>query len=352
VPASDRRPLARAETLPARWYRDPAVFEAERRAVFAREWLFLAHASELSEPGDCFAETLAGWPVFAVRGRDGEIRAFHNVCRHRAGPIAPEGAARCRVLRCAYHGWVYGDRGELLRTPEFGEAEAFDPADFSLFPLATSTWRGFVFVNLDPEAAPLARALGRLPALAADLPLESLRPSGGRVSHPLRCNWKTYVENYLEGYHVPYLHPTLHREIVTKEYRVEAAERVVTHHVPPRPRVADPVYEGLWAWVVPNVAFNFYGRGLSVERMLPTGPATMRVEYLFFFAADASEAEREAARAMCQRVTAEDRAICEAVQRNLEAGVYDRGRLSPRHENGVHYFQDTLRAALAGEPAA
>jgi choline monooxygenase len=342
------RELRAAETLPARWYRDPAVFEAERRAVFGRTWQLFGHESELAEPGACRAETLAGWPVLVRRGRDGVLRGFHNVCRHRAGPLAPDGASACPVLRCRYHGWVYGDDGRLERTPGFGEerAEGFDRGAFGLFPVAVDVWRGFVFANLGPAPEALADALGRLPELAREVPFESLR-FHGRVTHAIRANWKTYVENYLEGYHIPYLHPALRREVDAKAYRVEAAERVVTHHVPSRPRVQDPVYDGLWAWLAPDVAFNFYGRGLSVERMLPDGPGAMRIEYLFFFEEGVGEAEREAALAMCRTVTAEDVAICEAVQRNLAAGVYHAGRLSPRHEAGVFFFQRWLREALA-----
>ncbi|MDJ0868574.1 MAG: aromatic ring-hydroxylating dioxygenase subunit alpha [Myxococcota bacterium] len=339
--------LHRAETLPASWYHDPAVWEAERRRVFGREWLLFAHESELAEPGACRGEVVAGWPVFARRGRDGVLRAFHDVCRHRAGPLVGEGARTCRVLRCRYHGWVYADDGRLERTPDFGaeSAEGFEPGRLGLHPLSLETWRGFVFVNLDPQAPPLAPALGRLPALAAELPLEALRFSH-RASHPIRCNWKAYVENYLEGYHVPCLHPSLHAEIDVKGYRVEAAERVVTHHAPTRPRVTAPIYDGLWAWLAPNVAFNCYGNGLSVERMLPDGPRAMRLEYLFFFRDDVMPAAREAALEMCRVVTREDAEICEPVQRNLEAGVHDRGRLSPRHENGVFWFQQWLRGAL------
>jgi len=344
-----RRGLRSAETLPAAWYRDPAVFEAERRRVFGREWLLFAHESELAEPGSCRAETLAGWPVFVRRSRDGSLRGFHNVCRHRAGPIAPEGASRCRVLRCRYHGWVYGEDGRLERTPDFGEAEGFDPGALGLFPLAVATWRGFVFVSLASEPGPLEASLGRLPALARELPFEALRFSH-RAVHTLRANWKTYVENYLEGYHIPYVHPALHREVDVKAYRVHAAGRVVTHQVPSRPQVREPVYDGLWAWLVPNVAFNFYGKGLSVERMLPEGPENMRIEYLFFFAEDATPEELESALAMCRTVTEEDVAICESVQKNLAAGIYRAGRLSPRHENGVFYFQRWLAETVGREP--
>jgi len=340
--------LARAETLPAARYHDPAAFEAERQAVFRREWLLVAHVDELAEPGDAVAEPLAGWPVFVRRGRDGALRGFHDVCRHRAGPLVgmPGGAVaqafRVPRLRCRYHGWVYDEEGRLERTPDFGSARDFDPAVLGLVPIRVDTWRGFVFACLDPEARPLADALGRLPELAGPVPLERYR-FHARAAHRLRCNWKTYVENYLEGYHIPYVHPRLHREIDVKGYAVGAERRVVTHHAPARPQVTAPVYDGLWAWLFPNVALNVYGAGLSVERMLPVAPGEMRIEYLFLFA---EGADRDAALAMCAEVTEEDRLVCEAVQRNLEAGVYDRGRLSPRHEAGVFYFQCLLREAL------
>ena len=147
---------------------------------------------------------------------------------------------------------------------------------------------------------------------------------------------------------MPYLHPALHREVDAKGYRVEVGDGFALHHAPPRPSVRAPVYEGFWAWLAPNVAFNVYASGVSVERMVPTGPETLRLEYLFFFREGASEGEREAALSMCRQVTAEDQKICEAVQRNLRAGVYEAGRLSPRHENGVFAFQERIRAALGG----
>ena len=249
-------------------------------------------------------------------------------------------------LRCGYHGWLYDESGRLERTPDFGEALDFDPASLGLEPLRVDEWRGFVFVCLAADAMPLERALGRLPVLASPLALETYR-FHGRSSHLLRCNWKTYVENYLEGYHIPYVHPRLHREIDVKAYAIETGDRVVNHLAPPRPRAREPVYDGLWAWLWPNVALNVYGDGLSVERMLPVSPDRMRIDYLFLFR---EGADPEAALAMCEEVTDEDRRICEAVQQNLEAGIYDRGRLSPRHEAGVHDFQRRVWDALASHP--
>jgi choline monooxygenase len=268
------------------------------------------------------------------------------VCRHRAGPLVWEGAEHCRVLRCKYHGWLYGFDGRLRAAPDFGDAADFDPARIALEPLRVESWRGFLFVNLDPGAAPLAERLAPFARAAAAVSFEGLAPGGG-ASHALACNWKTYVENYLEGYHVPYLHPALHREIDVKGYRVEVGEGYALHFAPPRPSVREPVYDGFWAWLAPNLAINVYASGMSLERMLPTGPETMRIEYRFFFREGEASAEaREAALAMCARVTEEDRRICESVQRNLRAGVYRSGRLSPRHENGVFAFQERMRSAL------
>jgi choline monooxygenase len=337
--------LARARTLPARWYVDPDVFARERERVFAREWLLFGCEGQLPDPGDALAETIAGWPLFVVRAPDGSLRGFHNVCRHRAGPLVWEGRERCRVLRCKYHGWVYDFDGRLRTAPDFGDALDFDPEAIALAPVRVESWRGFVFVNLDPEARPLSESLAPFARAAARVDFESARFEAS-ASHALACNWKTYVENYLEGYHVPYLHPALHREIDVKGYRIEVGDGFALHHAPPRPSVAAPVYGGFWAWLAPTVAFNVYGAGMSVERIVPTGPESLRLEYLFLFRAGASEAEREGALAMCRQVTAEDRAICEAVQRNLRAGIYEAGRLSPRHENGVFAFQERIRAAL------
>jgi choline monooxygenase len=196
-----------------------------------------------------------------------------------------------------------------------------------------------VFLNLDPDAAPLGESVAPIDAEVEALGLDSFALHARR-SRRIACDWKVYVENYLEGYHVPSLHPTLRAEIDWKTYRVEVhgADGVVTHHTEPAGQ-ADAVYGGLWAWLAPNAALNVYKSGMSLERMVPAGPTSMTVEYSFLFRDDASDADRAGALAMCERVTEEDRSICEAVQRNLGAGVYRSGPLSPRHENGVAAFQ-------------
>src|ERR1700744_5943362 len=153
------------ETLPAWLYRDKEVYETERRNVFARSWLLIAHESQFPNAGEYVAASAAGYPLIAVRGAKGEVRAFHNVCRHRAGPLADDGQGKCEgQLVCRYHGWRYALDGRLASARDFGAAGGFGPRDYALKPVQCETWRGFVFVNMNKDAEPLAKFLAPLDA--------------------------------------------------------------------------------------------------------------------------------------------------------------------------------------------
>jgi choline monooxygenase len=337
--------LAHATTLPAAWYGGQAQWDRERRAIFGREWLMVGREAEVPDAGSYLTEDVAGWPVFVIRDRDGLLRGFHNVCRHRAGPILWDGKGQCDILRCRYHGWVYDTDGNLRRTPEFGAAEGFDKRDFGLFRVQVGVWRGLVFVNLDPDAPALEIAMAALSSETAPWPMEDY-VFHSRAEHEIACNWKTYVDNYAEGYHIKDIHPGLDREIDAREYQVILKDRHAVHRAPQRRGAS---YSGLWLWRFPNLALNIYSTGMNVERMVPLGPNRTRLVYNFFFrdvSPDAEPAIRAAMEASAQ-VTREDVRICEAVQRNLDAGIYQTGRLGPRHENGVWHFQNLVREALA-----
>lgn len=330
-------------TLPASWYGDPALWAKERAAIFAKSWHFLTHASALPEPGSWRAETLAGYPVLVVRDDAGALRGFHNVCRHRAGPLTKGEEGRCEgALVCRYHGWRYALDGRLRAARDFGAAPDFDPRDYSLWPVRVEVWRGLVFANLDADAPPLAALLAPLEARLSNVDWSALHIAARR-SHDLACNWKTYVENYLEGYHVPVLHPSLDAEVDSSRYKVRMDGAVAIHEVPMRD--PKPVYDGLWAWAWPNVAFNVYASGLMMERISPLDHAHTRLDYLYLM----PEGQTVSAEtmAMSDAVLAEDKWIVERVQDNLSAGVYDTGRLSPKHEGCIAAFQAMVRGALA-----
>lgn len=336
------------ETLDAALYRGPAQYEAERRRVFARSWLLIAHSSQLPEAGSYVAASMAGYPLIAVRGEEGRIRAFHNVCRHRAGPLAPEGEGRCQgQLVCRYHGWRYALDGRLANARDFGPAEGFDPRAFGLFQIACEIWRGFVFVNMDRDAAPLAETLAPLDARMrhADIPLETFR-FWRRQTHEIRCNWKNYVENYLEGYHIPLVHPGLNEQVDAAHYLVDVEPPAVFHRAPPR---SDAPMSGLWGWLWPCHGVNVYRDGLMVERMWPLGHDRTVLDYLYCFPEGTAESEKERPMLSSGIITAEDIEITEAVQRNLDAGIYTTGRLSPKHEMGVAWFQAAILNATRSE---
>ncbi len=327
-------------TLPASCYFEPDVYERERDAVFGRAWLCVARASQLAEPGQYVATTIAGWPILVVVGDDGERRAFHNVCRHRAGPLAWDGEGSAASLVCRYHGWNYDLCGQLKRARDFGELQ---PEGVRLSTVRVDAWRELVFVSLSPTGPTLLDDLGSFVDECAEFPMESFVFSH-EVVHHLPVNWKTYADNYLEGYHIPLVHPALTREIDAQHYRVEVGDKWCKHSAPARD---GSMVAGRWLWRWPNLALNVYPDGMNVERFLPEGPRRTKIVYQYYFRAGVERQESEESARMSAQLMEEDRAICEAVQRNLESGAYDTGELSPKHEQGVAAFQELVRAALA-----
>ncbi len=205
-----RRPLLDAETMPAWTYTSPAFYRREVARIFGKVWNFLGAADQLPEPGDYRALTFAGVPLVLVRGNDGAVRAFANACRHRGSELL-EGAGNCRTIVCPYHSWTYGLDGRLMTAPEMHESHGFDPAAFGLLPLRLETWGGFMFVNFDADAAPLAEYLGDLPQRVAPYRLEDMA-CVRRKEYVMACNWKLFVENAKESYHIA----TVHRQTINR----------------------------------------------------------------------------------------------------------------------------------------
>jgi choline monooxygenase len=327
-------------TLPASWYVDPAHHERERTTVFRTAWLPFAFTHQLAAAGSYVADAVAGHPVLVQRGPDGVLRGFHNVCPHRAGPIAWDGEGCSANLVCRYHGWAFAPDGRLRSARDFG-ADA--PAGTSLRPVHVATWRTLVFVHLGEHPMALDAWLDGLPAAVAPYPLEAYRHHE-RVVHRLDANWKTYADNYLEGYHLPLVHPDLTRAVDVGRYTVTLSptRRWHRHDVP----AADGApTTGAWLYLFPNLALNVYPTGMNVERFLPRGPQGVDVVFDYFFA-DPDDPAAAASMASSARLMAEDRRIVEVVQRNLAAGTYDHGPLSPRHEHGLAAFHALVRGAL------
>ena len=343
--------LSRAATPPAGWYLDPERLAAERRRVFARTWQPVGSAAAAREPGSFFTAEVAGEPLVVARDAGGALRALSNVCRHRAGPVA-RGSGSAKALRCGYHGWTYGLDGSLLATPEWDGVRDFDPAAHRLPEFRAEAWGPFLFVNLDPDAAPLSGFLGSIADETRALGLERLRPFR-RVDYEVACNWKVYVDNYLEGYHIPIVHPELFRLLDYRAYRIETSRLHSKQHAPIRGAAGGG--EALYYWLFPNVMVNVYPDNLQTNVVLPlsAGRTLTRFEW-FVRDPDRPGAAEEFDRAfeLSDRIQREDMEICEAVQRGLSSATYVSGRYSVLRENGVHHFHGLLARYLASGAAA
>ena len=209
-----RRPLLEAETMPPWCYTSPDFYEREVERIFHREWNFIGRADRIPNPGDYFTLEFAGVPLVVVRGRDGAVRAFSNVCRHRGARIM-SGEGNAKSLRCPYHSWNYALDGRLERAPEMHDTRGFDPGDYGLKPVRLETWAGFMFINFDPDAVDLKAFLGDLPEVTAPYRFDTMT-CVRRREYDLACNWKIYVENAMEAYHVP----SVHMQTISRQKRV------------------------------------------------------------------------------------------------------------------------------------
>lgn len=209
--AGVRRPLLEASTLPPACYTSPAFYRQEVQTIFMKVWNFVGRADRIPDAGDYFTIEFAGVPVIVIRGADGEVRAFANSCRHR-GALLLEGEGNCRAIRCPYHSWTYDVDGRLIVAPEMGETRGFDPAEWHLTPIRLEGWGGFIFINFDAGAAPLIDYLGDLPQKLASYRFEDM-VCVRRKEYVLQCNWKIYVENAMEAYHIA----TVHRSTLSRQ---------------------------------------------------------------------------------------------------------------------------------------
>jgi choline monooxygenase len=346
----ESQPAATALALPARCYVEEDWFRRELDAVFGRSWQLVAHSAQLTGVGDHVTAEIGRVPIIVVRGEPGPdaphgLRALHNVCRHRAGPLATCDGRGARALICHYHGWTYALDGQLRGAPEMTDASAFDVTTIRLPRAHVAEWRGLVFASLAP-----AMDFDQLIAGVGESTAEfSAYRFDRRVSYEIACNWKVYVDNFLEGYHLPRVHPALNRLLDYRSYRTELSRWSSLQWSPMD--TAQGLYQGgdaiarYW-WLWPNTMLNVLPGRLQTNRVLPLGATRCRVDFDYYYPANAAADAGANDRAFADEIQAEDVAICEAVQRGLASGSYEAGRLNPTRESGVRHFQELLRAAM------
>ncbi|HEY8503522.1 MAG TPA: SRPBCC family protein [Gemmataceae bacterium] len=350
------KPLAAAHTIPSTWYRDPGLYERERETVFAGTWQMVGLREAVASPGSYLTADVAGEPVVVVRDGEGELRAFFNVCRHRAALLLTEPCGQASRVRCRYHGWTYDLAGRLRGTPDFEGVEDFAKEDNGLVPVHVALWGPWVWVHLTAPERSLEEHLAPLPRWAAGRGIDALRYAGRR-EYELACNWKVFVDNYLDGgYHVNTVHPGLAGALDYSGYRTEVYETTNVQLSPLRPpeggadatrRVRTGTEAAYW-WVFPNLMINIYEGVMDTNLVLPLGPERCRVIFDFFFAESLGEDFRNQSMEVAHQIQLEDLTICEEVQRGLRSRSYSTGRFSVKREAGAYHFHQLLARKLAG----
>jgi choline monooxygenase len=350
-------PLERASTIPSAWYVDPRVMELERRTTFSRAWQVAGRVDQVREAGGfCTSELASAEPVVIVRGDDKVVRGFFNVCRHHAAAVATEAEGCAKVLRCPYHGWTYSLDGQLKGTPDFAGVDAFDRSANGLVSIETAAWHKWIFVRADRTGCTLNEFLGQdLADRIGPLDLDGLT-FFARRHYTLACNWKVFVDNYLDGgYHVPHLHKRLDSVLDYGRYTIDNGERFCVQSSPlvdktasRRTRTVRQGERAHYFWIYPNFMINWYSGAMDTNLVIPRG--IDRTEVVFdFYVADVSKRARQrnlASVALSEQIQEEDVSICASVQRGLSSRAYRAGRLSVRREAGEHLFHRLLAADL------
>jgi choline monooxygenase len=347
-------PLERAHTIPASWYFDADIHAAECHAVFGGSWHVVGRAEQLQMPGSFVTADVAGEPVVIARGEDSVLRGFYNVCRHRAARVVDEAEGCATRFRCRYHGWTYDLTGHLRGTPEFEGVLDFRRETEGLRKLVVAEWGPLAFAHLGAAQPALDKYLVPLAGQRDELGLNSFH-FVERRTYRLACNWKVFVDNYLDGgYHVNSVHPELAGVLDYSQYRTEIFDWTSLQSSPltsTGTSTTAAVRTGRNAhywWVFPNLMMNVYEGVMDTNLVLPLGPEACLVVFDFYFAnRDAREFISESV-TVAERIQHEDVGICEDVQRGLRSRSFESGRYSVKRERAVHHFHRLLARSLRG----
>ncbi|MCS6990699.1 MAG: aromatic ring-hydroxylating dioxygenase subunit alpha [Chitinophagales bacterium] len=353
--------IRRASTPSSELYTSPSVFEAMKDRIFAASWQFAALERDLKAPGQTWPFTLLpGFldePLLFTRDYDDQLHCLSNVCTHRGNLVCEQGGIE-KQLRCRYHGRRFDLRGRMLGMPEFEGVVDFPSESDHLPQVAFERWGGMLFVSLKPSFS-FAEAFAPMQQRLHWLDVGSFRFSPEHSKdYLIQANWALYCENYLEGFHIPYVHASLNAVLdygnyTTETYRYSnlqlgyAKDGELSFQLP----ASSPDYGkrigAYYYWIFPNLMFNFYPWGLSVNVVKPITVSQTRVTFLTFVADE--QLFESGTVAMIDRVEREDEAVVENVQRGVRSRLYRKGRYSPRREQGTHHFHLLLAEFLSSK---
>ncbi len=348
-------------SLPGWVYHDPEYFAVEMRRVIRPAWQIVCHASEIETPGDWRSLDYLGESVIVIRGADGAVRAFANVCRHRGSRLVDGTGGCARRLTCPYHGWTYGADGRLIGVPNKEDYVGLDPSDWGLVPIELESWRGFLFVRLEAGGPSVAEMMAPYEAEVAPHRFEHLRAMGRITMRPRDVNWKNVADNYSDALHINVAHPGLTR-LFGKGYGIEAGAHVdrMWGDLLERPstNISERAYQRLlpaesgrrWLYLKlwPNVAFDIYPDQVDFMHFVPVGPTETLIREISYSLPD-DRREMKAARYLNWRinrkVNEEDTTLIRRVQHGMESSLYTPGPLG-RSEVCLRSFARKLRRLI------
>lgn len=368
--------LPAKHTLPASWWTSEKVLDFEKRAIFAKAWLFCTHESRFKKAGDYYAFNVLGWNFFIIKTKEGSFKAFHNICRHRAYPVVRKQQGSSTIIGCKYHGWSYDTNGLLKKAPHFDQVEGFDPKANSLFEINTHVSRqGLIFVNFDntENIVPFDEFFA---GLENEMDEYDFTDYEYHMSYELdgQFNWKTLMDGYQECYHCPTAHPGLNKAFKMETYKVVPKGNYCRHYakiveeeiaipednvdpdqesswfgfgkkkkeeVPKTKKQENPggTFNGLWCYLFPTNGINCYSPAWYSIRVLPISSKRTILQYDIYTKKGSTEEQKKEFVDFLQQVEIEDFNLCEATQKNLNNGVYTTGYLHPTKEQGVLHYQ-------------
>lgn len=340
-------PIEKAKTIPSVWYHHNEVFSFEMERFFPNHWQYICHVNQIPNSGDSYTTEVAGDPIIVFRDIKNEIKAFYNVCKHRGGPLAIKKGTKT-VIQCQYHGWIYLDDGSLRGVPDWNLVELFDKKDFGLDPIEIDIWQGLIFARGQKSKLNLENLLHDIEDRISPLNLSGLQHYI-ELTYDIDCNWKVYVDNFLEGYHIPIVHPELANLLDYRSYVTETEEWYSLQHSPIKGGNSFYSNEGgeaFYYFVFPNMMLNILPGRLQMNLVSPISPTKCKVHFSYFYDNLDTKAKSgliEEDIAYSDKIQEEDIEICEAVQRGLQSKVYDQGRFSVKRELGVYHFQNLLK---------
>ncbi|KAK6456627.1 putative phenylpropionate dioxygenase [Scheffersomyces xylosifermentans] len=376
--------LAGEHTLPASWWTSEKIFDLEKRAIFYKSWMYTTHASRFQKAGDYYSYTVAGINFFIIKSKvDGKLKAFHNVCRHRAYPVVRKEKGSSTILGCKYHGWSYNSDGKLNKAPHFDNVEGFVKEENSLFPIKThTTEQGLVFVNFNSDESENFISFDKwFEGLNVELNEFDFNDYEYHMSYELdgQFNWKTLMDGYQECYHCPTAHPGLSTAFKMETYKVVPKSRYCRHYAeivreeveieednkdpdeesswfgfgkkkaaPVEKKVEKKVnpggeFNGLWIYLFPSNGVNCYSPAWYSIRVLPLSATHTILQYDIYTKKGLDEESKKEFVDFLQLVELEDFNLCQLTQKNLNEGIYSSGYLHPQKERGVLYYQGVVR---------